>query len=75
MTYMAPPLGHYLFPVIAVASGLAEIPLQLWLLIFGVNNERWKAQAEGIEGSNSGQTVRVGAERANHAPIRLPLFL
>ena len=75
MTYMSPPLGHYLFPVIAVASGLAEIPLQLWLLIFGVNNERWKAQAEGIEGSNSGQADRVGAEGANHPPIRLPLFL
>lgn len=23
----------------------AEIPVQLWLLIFGVNNQRWKAQA------------------------------
>jgi hypothetical protein len=75
MIFIWPPLGHYLFPIIAAACGLAEIPLQLWLLIFGVNNERWKAQAEGIEGSNSGQTVRVGAERANHAPIRLPLFL
>jgi hypothetical protein len=75
MIFIWPPLGHYLFPIIAVACGLAEIPLQLWLLIFGVNNERWKAQAEGIEGSNSGQADRVGAERANHAPIRLPLFL
>jgi uncharacterized protein DUF4386 len=45
MMFMSPPLGHYLFPIIAVACGLAEIPLQLWLLIFGVNNERWKAQA------------------------------
>src|SRR6266481_8257531 len=43
MMYMWPPLGHYLFLPIAVACGLAEIPLQLWLLIFGVNNERWKA--------------------------------
>jgi len=43
--FMSPPLGHYLFPIIAVACGLAEIPLQLWLLILGVNNERWKAQA------------------------------
>jgi len=54
MTFMSPPLGHYLSPIIAVACGLAEIPLQLWLLIFGVNNERWKAQAESIERSNSG---------------------
>ena len=74
-TYMWPPLGHSLFPAIAVACGLAEIPLQLWLLIFGVNNERWKAQAEGIERANSSQTDRAGAEPANHGPIRLPLFL
>jgi Domain of unknown function (DUF4386) len=46
MMFMWPPLGHYLFLPIAIACGLAEIPLQLWLLIFGVNNERWKAQAE-----------------------------
>jgi hypothetical protein len=46
MMFMSPPLGHSLFLPIAIACGLAEIPLQLWLLIFGVNNERWKAQAE-----------------------------
>ena len=46
MMFMSPPLGHYLFLPIAIACGLAEFPLQLWLLVFGVNNERWKAQAE-----------------------------
>ena len=45
MMFMWPPLGHYLFLPIGIACGVAEIPLQLWLLIFGVNNERWKAQA------------------------------
>jgi len=48
MMFVWPPLGHYLFLPIAIACGLAEIPLQLWLLIFGVNNERWKAQAEAV---------------------------
>ena len=48
MMFMWPPLGHYLFLPIGIACGLAEIPLQLWLLIFGVNNERWKAQAEAV---------------------------
>jgi hypothetical protein len=59
MIFIWPPLGHYLFLPIAVASGLAEIPLQLWLLIFGVNNERWKAQAEGVKRSNSVQGLVV----------------
>ena len=45
MLYLSPPLAQHLFPFIAVASGLAEIPLMLWLLIVGVNTERWKEQA------------------------------
>jgi len=73
--FMSPPLGHYLFPIIAVACGMAEFPLQLWLLIFGVNNERWKAQAEGIERSHSGQVDRAGVEPANLLAMRLPAFL
>jgi len=75
MTFMSPPLGHYLFPIIAVASGLAEIPLQLWLLIFGVNNESWKAQAEGIDRSNSNQVERAGVEPVKCVAMGLPLFL
>jgi hypothetical protein len=45
MLYLSPPLAQHLFPLIAVASGLAEIPLQLWLLVMGVNSERWKEQS------------------------------
>lgn len=45
MLFMLPPLASFLFPVIAVDSGLAEIPLQLWLIVMGVNSERWKEQA------------------------------
>jgi hypothetical protein len=75
MTFMSPPLGHYLFPIIAVACGLAEIPLQLWLLIFGVNNERWKAQAEGIQQASSDHVDAAGAEAPKRVAVRLPLFL
>jgi hypothetical protein len=45
MTFLSPPLAHHLFPFIATASGLAEIPLILWLLAFGVNAQRWNEQA------------------------------
>ena len=43
--FLFPPLAITLFPLIATASGLAEIPLQLWLLVRGVNSDRWKEQA------------------------------
>jgi len=45
MLYLSPPLAQHVFPLIAVASGLAEIPLMLWLIVVGVNAERWKEQA------------------------------
>lgn len=74
MTYLWPPLGHYLFPAIAVACGLAEIPLQLWLLIFGVNNERWMEQAAGINACSSYSGVS-SVDRSKSTPLRLPVCL
>lgn len=40
-----PPLATAIYALIAVASGVAELSLILWLLVFGVNNERWHEQA------------------------------
>lgn len=50
MTYVVPPFARHLFPLIAAASALAEIPLQLWLIIMGVNAQRWtdEAKASGM---------------------------
>lgn len=45
MLYVHPPLAYSLFHFIAVASAIAEIPLQLWLIVMGVNPQRWKEQA------------------------------
>jgi hypothetical protein len=45
MMYVSPPFASHLFPFIATASALAEFPLQLWLIVKGVNAERWKQQA------------------------------
>jgi hypothetical protein len=42
--FLAPPIAHRLFPYIAAASALGEIPLQFWLIIFGVNDQRWHEQ-------------------------------
>lgn len=50
MMYLVPPLAIHLFiPYIAGASALGEIPLMLWLLIVGVNDQRWKGQASAAE--------------------------
>ncbi|MBO0838832.1 MAG: DUF4386 family protein, partial [Actinobacteria bacterium] len=43
--YLWPPLAMFLFPAIAVVSALAELPLMVWLLVFGVNPQRWEEQA------------------------------
>jgi len=45
MMYLSPPIAGHLFPLIAAASALGELPLQLWLLVKGVNDQRWKEQA------------------------------
>jgi len=45
MLFMLPPLASVLFPLIAVTAGLAEFSLLLWLLVVGVNSQRWKEQA------------------------------
>lgn len=37
----------YLFPYILVPAGIAEVSLAFWLLIVGVNVQRWKERATG----------------------------
>lgn len=49
--YVLPPLASHLFPFIAAASAVAEIPLQLWLIILGVNPQRWREQASAAAGA------------------------
>jgi Domain of unknown function (DUF4386) len=44
MTFLVPPVATSIYALIAVVAGLAEFSLLLWMLIFGVNNERWRAQ-------------------------------
>src|SRR5215472_3269253 len=44
-TSLYPPLATSIYPVIAIVAAFGEIPLLLWLLVFGVNAQRWKEQA------------------------------
>ena len=49
LTLLWQPLAHYLYPYNLALAGPGEISLLLWLLVKGVNNERWKAQAEATD--------------------------
>jgi hypothetical protein len=45
LTFLSPPLASHLSPYILVLGFLAELSLMLWLLVMGVNVQRWKEQA------------------------------
>jgi Domain of unknown function (DUF4386) len=45
LTFLNQPLGYHVFPYIAAFGLLGAASLILWLLVFGVNEQRWKEQA------------------------------
>ena len=45
LSFLYPPLGYRLFPYIAALGLLGSGAKILWLLVFGVNEQRWKQQA------------------------------
>ena len=45
LTYLSPPIANYLSPYILASVLLVEGLAFLWLLVMGVNDQRWKEQA------------------------------
>jgi len=48
LAYFYPPLGSRLFVILALIALTESVVLIFWLLVFGVNEERWKALASMI---------------------------
>jgi hypothetical protein len=46
---LSPPLAEYLNPYIMAPGMLGEASLTLWLLVMGVNAQRWNDQASARE--------------------------
>ena len=49
LTFLSPTLGPYLFPYVAALGLLGAAPQILWLLVFGVNEQRWMEQASAVD--------------------------
>ena len=45
LTFVSPTLGFHVFLYIAPVGLLGSVALIGWLLVFGVNEARWKEQA------------------------------
>jgi hypothetical protein len=56
LTFLWPPVANHLLIYIEVLGFLAELLLMLWLLLMGVNAERWNEQA-GAAGALFGGTI------------------
>jgi hypothetical protein len=51
LTFLSPPLGNRMFPYVAGIGLLATVAQIGWLLVVGVNEDRWKAQATAAAAS------------------------
>ena len=52
LTYVSPPLAHYLSPYNLASGILGQESVMRWLLVMGVNAQRWKEQASAAVVAN-----------------------
>jgi hypothetical protein len=47
LAFLSPPIGNRLFPYIALVGLVGAVANIFWLIVFGVNEQRWREQALG----------------------------
>ena len=47
LTFLSPPLAHHLYPYVLAPGIFGEGALTLWLIVMGLNEDRWREQAAG----------------------------
>ena len=50
LTFLYPPLGYRLFMFVALVGIIGALAQIFWLLVFGVNEEKWKERAAAARG-------------------------
>lgn len=48
LTFLSPTLGYKVFSYVALLGMIGAIPQIVWLLVFGVNEQRWNEQARSV---------------------------
>jgi hypothetical protein len=59
LTFLSPPLADYLSPYNLALGLLGQESVMLWLLVMGVNVQRWKEQASAAEFGQSQRPMHV----------------
>ena len=65
LTLLAPPLASYLYPWYLAPDVIGEPVLLLWLLIIGLNPQRWSQQAGRSKNTGLGPAGSEPAQSVN----------
>lgn len=57
LTYLSPSLASSLYPYVLAPGTLGELALTLWLLVIGIDVQRWKEQAGARAVGHGGRTI------------------
>jgi hypothetical protein len=54
LTYLVPPIANNVYPINLAPAGVGEVAMIFWLLVVGVNAEKWYKQQERAFSRKSG---------------------